>query len=127
MKTQYLFGVITLLLLSQSVYSDYTPQVQVACPEAWEDTTKEIPVVWQNTDPWAGNATDKAAAQSYIANAKVIETIDPATTEALLSDALTIASECLKYRNFMVDTATGTTTPNVPLNTATGWIPAAIF
>ena len=64
-----------------------------------------------------------------VGSAKPIETIDGTTLTELNNndDLLTIASECLTYRNFEADTSDFVFPLAVAPNVATGWILAAVF
>lgn len=109
------------------VAGPYTNTKNKACPEDWESTTKVIPVISSSTDPWDDDSnTDKNTAKSHLERVKPIETLDanPVTSEALVDDLLTVASECLAYRNFEVDTAGYTEPPASQPNTSVGWLPA---
>ena len=131
----------------------YTATKDRACPGLWEPTTKVIPVIWPSTKAYApppgsegleqiaaGIVADAAAARTHIESRNVIDTIDreefyvsQGTSITLpvgfspASDLLTVASECLVYRNLEVDSNTPSSAPNVPTNTGNGWIPAAVF
>lgn len=112
----------------------YTAKKNIACPSAWENTEKTIPTINQSTaihnSPWGiAPSTDKAVGQGHITAAPPVVTVDGTLLTELNveDDLLTIASECLKHRNFEVDTY-NYVAPSPPTpNTATGWIPAALF
>ena len=125
-------------LTQPSVAGPYTTTKDRACPDSWQITTTAIPVVWKSTGhsatssyPYAVGSTsgDKTNVHSHINAANPIETIDgtPLTQIENQEDLLTIASECLTYRNYEVDTHDFVSPPAVAPNIATGWIPAAIF
>ena len=144
------FLVLAVLAAPTSVSSGpYTAQMQNACPEGWEDTTREIPIVYPSTQiPWKQNTLpnsvgssnspafgivatgidleDLGGVHNLLSPASIIATISPATQDDFVADPLTIASNCLMYRNLEVDTA-GYVAPVVVENLETGWIPAAIF
>lgn len=123
-----------MLLTSMAFAGPHTNTKNKACPDAWALTDKAIPVIYPTTQdiqsPWGvAPSSDKTQAQLHIDATNPIQTIDGTelTQEHDKDDLLTIASECLVYRNFEVDGAQYTAPPVVEQNTATGWIPAAIF
>ena len=128
MKLIMIITVAAMPMLATS--GPYTAKMQSACPQAWEDTTKSIEVIYPSNDPWRlsdNKLADQASVKSTLAPSDVLATIDPATQNDLVNDPLTIASNCLMYRNFEVDTVNEKEPPAVPVNLQTGWIPAAIL
>lgn len=100
-----------------------------ACPDKWQVTTESIPVIKANTkSPW-GKGDDKPQAKKHLSKAKIINTIDKdnITADDLVGDLLTVASECLVYRNLAVDGYGTSTQPSIDPNTDYGWLPAAVF
>jgi len=124
-----------LMLVTSVVWAgQYTTTKNKACPDAWALTDKAIPVIYPSTEesksPWGvAPSTDKAQAQSHIDAVNPVQTIDGTelTQEHDRDDLLTIASECLVLRNFEVDGPQSAVPTVVEQNTATGWVPAAIF
>lgn len=125
------------LAISASVSSlahagQYTATKNKACPDAWSITDKAIPIVDSDSDPWGESVDgvdDKALAKSHLVSSKPIETVSmlPVTSEDLINDPLTVASECLVYRNFEADTVDAVASPAPTPNPATGWVPAVIY
>lgn len=111
----------------------HTQNMYRACPDGWSATNKALPVIWPTTNPWSDPATgleDKQIAQTHLATSRAIQTIDkdgPITSEDLVEDPLTVASECLVYRNFEVDYWDYVAPPASTPNTETGWIPASVL
>lgn len=127
----------------------YTAQMKNACPGGWEETSSILPIVLSDTQiPWRKleppvsdtgfsrslliaplgiDPADINAVYNSLTPAAIIATISPATQQDLAGDPLTIASNCLLYRNFELDTATYVAPRAVAENLKTGWIPAAIF
>lgn len=108
----------------------YTAAKNNACPKAWEDSKAVIPVIPTSRETWdASVAADKTAGLAHITNRAQLETIDavPVTPQNKVDDQLTVASECLVYRNFEVDTADYVAPPSVAPNNSLGWLPAAIY
>lgn len=110
----------------------YTSVKNKACPDSWALTDKVLPVVDSTSSPWgepSNGVDDKALAKTHIGSAGPVVTIDmlPVTDDDLVNDLLTVASECLVYRNFEVDTWNYVAPPVAAPTPATGWIPAAIF
>jgi len=66
---------------------------------------------------------DMTALLNHIKAARVTQTIDPAELYDLVFDELTVASECVRYRNMMTDTA-GYKAPTSTPNYSYGWLPA---
>jgi hypothetical protein len=130
--------VLVLLFNSSSIFSaEVEPIRDRACPDAWSFTDRVIPVVYQDASlnkwPWGvAPSTDRPDAQAHIlsVNPAPIATIDGTalTSVNLQNDLLTIASECLLYRNMLVD-GQQFHPPSPPLdrNAATGFIPASVF
>ncbi|MEM7357692.1 MAG: hypothetical protein AAF431_01150 [Pseudomonadota bacterium] len=98
------------------------------CPDGWADRSDEIPVVGSSGIPWGSGGQDESMARAnLLANDPVVETVDsvPVTIDDLVSDSLTVASECLKYRNMVVDDADYfPPAPPVVAKPENGWIPA---
>lgn len=120
--------VIAFLLNSNTLFaSPYEQPKNIACPDAWSDTTEPIPVIIPSLEPWS-DEDDRDSAKQRLATSGPIITIDnlPVTDEDLANDLLTVASECLVYRNLMVDTSDYVPTPSKP-NYDNGWLPASIF
>lgn len=126
-----LITLLSLLLLSSGANAGpYTGLKNIACPEGWESTTAVIPVISDDLNPWSDNQDDKSATQTHLGNTQPIITIDkvPSMVDSLdlVDDELTVASDCLVYRNFEVDTYNYV----APVSNSTneyGWMPAAIF
>jgi len=121
-----------LFLFDVVLAGPHTANKNKACPDSWGLTDKVINVVQSTDNPWgvvAGGVDDKAIAKTHLSKAKPIETIDkaPITSDDLVNDPLTVASECLLYRNFEVDTWDYVLPPPAAPNPATGWIPAVIY
>jgi hypothetical protein len=117
---------------AQAHSGQFTDAKNKACPDAWALTDKTVPIVYSTTNPWsqsANAANDKALAKSHIAESKPLVTLPtlPVTDDDLVNDPLTVASECLVYRNFEVDTWSYVEPPAQTPNLLTGWIPAAVF
>ena len=138
MKIFVLPSLALLAVTNVCLAGPYTAAKNNACPDSWQITTTAIPVVYKSTGhsttssyPYqSGSAsTDKSTVHSHLDSAKAIETIDGTQLTQLNQedDLLTIASECLKYRNFAADTSDFVTPAALEPNVVTGWIPAAIF
>jgi len=134
--------VIFFAVFSKAYAGPYTAKMQKACPDGWQNTKRTVPVVstsaWEQneTGPWNKDAlvTDKTQAKTNLQNTDVIKTIDTdygqkpdKLIDYLIADPLTVASECLKYRNFTVDTMDYVAPPDVPHNPNAGWVPAVMF
>jgi len=125
-----------------AVSGPYTALKDNACPKGWEDTKGIVPVIPTAEDPWgvisedqseeelaAASAADKALALEHITPRAEVQTIDgvPITPQDKVDDLLTVASECLVYRNLEVDTVDYVAPVAVALDTSLGWLPAAIY
>lgn len=73
----------------------------------------------------ADRATDMQAVKNHLQRAQASKTIDPAELDDLVFDELTVASECIRYRNMMTDTA-GYVAPASNPNYSYGWLPAVL-
>lgn len=128
-------GVAFSFLLSLSnvvVAGPYTVAKNRACPDSWALTDKAIPVVYSTVTPWgvpANGVNDKAIGKTHLSGARPIQTIEKTsvTNDDLINDPLTVASECLVYRNIEVDTWNYVAPPKVILNTSISWMPVVIF
>ncbi|MEM7360907.1 MAG: hypothetical protein AAF431_17585 [Pseudomonadota bacterium] len=112
-----------------SLAGPYTASKDKACPDAWALTNKTIPVIASTTDPWGVATNDKDLARTHLSSVSPIETVKmlPVTDDDLVDDLLTVASECLVYRNYELDTWDYVPPEPITPNTVTGWIPAAVF
>jgi len=119
---------IAILVPNMVMAGPYSQSKNIACPEEWSDTKEPIPVIMSNTQPWSSDQADKANAKNHISLRDPIVTIDalPVTDDDLIDDLLTVASECLVYRNFEADTADYVAPLSAP-NYDNGWMPAGIF
>lgn len=129
MKTTLIFKVCLAVLISGAASAaTVKPFKDIACPDAWAFTDKTIPVIISSMpDPWGVGTDDQDKAKIHLSTADVVESIDvvPVTNDDLVMDKLTVASECLVWRNLMVDGAqyyppAGT----VERKVSNGWIPA---
>ncbi|MEM7357695.1 MAG: hypothetical protein AAF431_01165 [Pseudomonadota bacterium] len=113
-------------IVSAAAAGPYTSKMNKACPNAWTLTDKPVPEVDPASNYWAVGGDDKSEGRDHIDEADVIVTIDdvPVTTDELIDDNLTVASECLVYRNLEYQTYDYATPPSVPANVTTGWMPA---
>ena len=123
-----IFMILACILFCQlAMAGPYTVDKNKACPDAWAITSDVIPEVnGTNASPWGVNTSDKAIGKTHLIGAAPIQTIDavPVTDDDLIDDLLTVASECLMYRNFEVDTFYYVAPPPTTPNIATGWLPA---
>lgn len=109
----------------------YKETMKEACPNQWEMTEEAVPIVNSQYTLWPGGSDsgndDRENVRANLSTSETIVTIAPATEEDLVDDPLTVASNCLKYRNYEVDYAVheGFAPPYVDLTK--GWIPAAAF
>lgn len=128
MKRIYAVVVFAPLFSSIAMASPFSATKNDACPDAWELTDQAIPVISASTNPWGVQTNDKDLAESHLVATQPIETIDavPVTSDELVDDLLTVASACLVYRNFEVNSAGSTAPPSVAPNVSTGWIPAIL-
>lgn len=124
----FLMGALALIGIGAAQAGPYTAAKNNACPEGWEDTGKAIPVIGVPNTPWK-DAADESAGLTHITPRASLQTIDalPVTPAHKAADALTVASECLVYRNFEVDTAGYVAPAPTEPNSALGWLPAAIY
>ena len=128
MRIFYFFLLFSISFVSYSASID--PIRDRACPDAWIFNDKAIPVTNANTNPWGEGTEDKLQAKTHLSTATIVKTIDavPVTSDDLVDDLLTVASECLVYRNMLVDGAKYyPPSPVVIRNVTTGFIPASIF
>ena len=132
----YRQGLLATLLLLPALSSagTYTATKNKACPDAWAATDSSIPIVYKTTEenrpPWGvAPSTDKVDAQTHISSSHALVTTDGTnlTESNFEDDLLTIASECLMYRNFEADSWNYVAPEPTQLNTASGWMPAVIF
>ena len=108
----------------------YTAQKNRACPEGWEDTKVTVPVISDASAPWGDESSgDKAAGLTHITPRAQVNTIDdlPVTPQDKVDDPLTVASECLVFRNMEVDASGHVASAPVTADPSLGWIPAAIY
>ncbi|MFQ3246125.1 MAG: hypothetical protein ACI9SP_002776 [Arenicella sp.] len=128
MKKKYLL--LSLLFSASSFAANVEPIRDAACPDKWIFTDKAIPMISSSTNPWGQETNDKDQAKTHLSNVDVVETISafPVTNDDLVNDPLTVASECLIYKNMLVDGVQYyPPSPSVPRNRATGFIPASVF
>lgn len=122
---------MTLVVSNAALAGPYTGAKNNACPDSWSLTDKAIAVYYSSssTYPWGKGADDKSRAKSHLTSARPVKTIDklPIINDDLVNDPLTVASECLVYRNFEADTYNYVAPPAVTPNVATGWIPAVLY
>lgn len=112
-----------------AISGPYTSQKNVACPKVWEDVDSVIPIL-PAEEVWDSESSeDKAQALAHITPRAEPNTIDavPVSAQDKVDDPLTLASECLVYRNLEVDTVDYVEVTNSPVDTSLGWLPAAIF
>jgi len=135
-------SLLLLLFVSRAAMSaNVEPIRDRACPGHWEPTGSTVPVIFDSTeekrppwgpppgvDPeaWAESATsDRDKAKAHIRSSGALITT---TGSPVREDLLTIASECLVYRNLLVDGSQYfPPAPPVTLNTDLGFIPASVF
>lgn len=131
-----LAAVCTLALPAMVSAGPHTVAKNQACPDSWALTNATIDPA-HPTNVWgvaSGSVDDKAVAEAHLAGQSLIETVEqsPVTSDDLVNDLLTVASECLVYRNFEIDTlnyvapAPVTPAPVTP-NVAMGWLPAILY
>jgi len=125
---KWLIVTVLMFMALPAFAGPYTGAKNVVCPEEWSDTKEPIPVIAPNLEPWAEDASDKENTKNHIASRDPIVTLDalPVNDDDLVDDLLTVASECLVYRNFAVDTADYVEPTSEP-NYDNGWMPASIF
>ena len=87
----------------------------IACPGEWSVDSDVIPIITDSLQPWGKHngepvteskiEADKAISLENIASTSVISTIDelPVTVQKMNDDLLTVASECLVFKNMVVD------------------------
>lgn len=127
MNIRYL---LIILLTSSALASNVEPMRDKACPDGWSLTDTVVPVIASTSNPWGVGTDDKSIAKAHLSAADSIETIDavPITDDDRVNDLLTVASECLAYRNMLVDNVQyNPPSPPVRRNTATGFIAASVF
>lgn len=149
LRLKIAYSLLGLSFCCGALAGPYTATKDKACPELWEATTKVVPVVWPNTQAYApppntegedqilaGKAADEQAARTHIASRNVINTLSDTlvvsgghviTSPSPGDDLLSIASECLVYRNLEVDSNAPGSAADGPTNTENGWIPAVVF
>jgi len=107
MKYAAQLSLLLLFINGIAMSAEPEPFRDIACPEQWGIDTKIIPVIGPNTnaDPWSNDSADKRIAKNHISSIDVIDTIDavPVTNDQRVDDLLTVASECLAFRNLVVN------------------------
>jgi len=119
----------------------HTAAKNKACPGHWEPTNSTVPVIFNSTeekrppwgappgtdpDEWADSAnSDRNKAKAHIDASGALVTTDPTFSQDI--DLLTVASECLMFRNFEVGASQNSPTEPTPINTENGWMRAVIF
>jgi len=124
-------AVVMMLLGSDVLFAaEVEPMRDKACPDKWSFTDKAIPVIGGTSNPWGEDTDDKAIAKTHLSVASPVITVDavPVTNDDLVNDLLTVASECLVYRNMLVN-GDNYYPPSPPIerNVVTGFIPASVF
>jgi hypothetical protein len=123
--------VVMVMFASEALFSaEVEPMRDKACPDAWSMTDKAIPVVRSTANPWGEGTDDKVIAKAHLSEASPVITVDalPITNDDLVNDNLTVASECLVYRNMLVNGDNYyPLSPPTERNVATGFIPASVF
>lgn len=132
MKSNIKLLLFSLSLTSSLVYAGlHSGATQRACPDGWADTSMIIPVAEPSGDPWGptNGAQDKAIAKTHLSSVRPIETIDtnPVTDDDLVNDLLTVASECLVYRNFEVDAARQAPPAPQAIDSTVAWVPVVVM
>lgn len=129
------FLLLFLIKCNSAIAAEVDPIRDIACPDGWSPTDRIIPVIQSDgtVDKWPWGiapSTDSADAREHIASANPIQTSDGTdlTSIEYPDDLLTIASECLVYRNLLVDGEEYfPPSPSVRRNAATGFILASAF
>jgi len=105
--------------------------IDIACPEEWElsgNVVPVVPVVPTDSDPWQ-DENDKNKARAHVGSADLVDTLDalpPVGKDDRVNDLLTVASECLVFKNLLVDGEQYYPQPgSVTRAKSNGWIPAA--
>lgn len=127
-----LTAILTMLMPVVVAAGPHTAGKNKACPDVWALTDKVIPEIRSNTNPWgiaSGDVDDKEIAKTHLSSARPIQTIDklPITNVDLVDDLLTVASECLVYRNFEADTWNYVAPPAVTPVPSNGWMTVVVF
>lgn len=127
--TKFSVAVFLFVIASNASSGPFEAQMKRVCPDDWQLTTKEVPVITSSLNPWGG-ADDKNTVKEHLSRTELIKTLDKEviTSDDLVNDLLTVASECLVYRNFEVDGHGPFIPPEErePVE-GLGWLPAAIF
>jgi len=127
---------LVLMAFDKVIAGPFTAKKDNACPDSWQLTTVAIPVISKSLGATSSypykagtNNTDKSKVLTHLNAANPIVTIDGTelTELKIEDDLLTIASECLRYRNLEAGTYDYVAPVAGPPNVATGWVPAAIF
>lgn len=123
---------VVMMLLSNEVLlaAEVEPMRDKACPDQWSFNDKAIPVIGATSNPWGEGTDDKAIAKTHLSAASTVITVDavPVTNDDLVNDLLTVASECLLYRNMLVNGDNYyPPSPSIERNVTTGFIPASVF
>lgn len=129
---QWSHFVLVLILMCPAVgyAAEVEPMRDKACPDAWSFTDKPIPVISSTTNPWGEGTDDKAIAKTHLSGANPVVTVNatPVTNDDLVNDPLTVASECLVYKNMLVNgDQYYPPSPPIERNVAIGFIPASVF
>lgn len=126
-----LSGVVLMLFIVQVGYvAEVEPIRDNACPDGWSLTDSVIPQIRPTTTPWGEGTEDKSIAKSHLSGSNPVITIntDPVTNDDLVDDLLTVASECLRYRNMLVDGEKYyPPSPSVERDITVGFITASVF
>ena len=109
---------------------EYTEKMKETCPNSWEISDSVVPVLTNNLiNPWGQNTDDKSLANGHLSNIQPTHTIadEVVTRNDYVDDLLTVASECLVYRDMDVNEAHPAYVPPNPTDVTRGWMSVVIF